>query len=170
MGHGPVGGNAAGGWAVDFDWPSNFSSAGCQLSDYKFLFFKLLFRENSSVLNMILSRIQSPRLLLGLVRSSLATRPFIVAAFLAATCIVSWPGASAEPCNLPSAIKSLLDVVKIGSHVQTEHVQQRHELVGLSPSGDDDTAQNAALSEVHAAAVSDLHNLQKHFRKLLSKR
>lgn len=120
---------------------------------------------------MILSRSESPRLII--LHSSLTTRSFIVAAFLATTFFASSPAASAEPGDsiVRSTIKSsFLDVAKTAtaSQGQTEHVEPRHERVGLSPSSDHEKVQNAAMSQVHAAAVSEpLRALQKELQTIV---
>ena len=110
-----------------------------------------------------MTRSESQRLLILHVHSSLTTRSFIVAAFLATTIFASSPAASAESVDLRSAIKQFLDVAKTAtaSQGQTEHIQPRHEGIGLSPSSDHEKVQNATMSQVHAAAVSELRALQK---------
>jgi len=67
---------------------------------------------------------------------------FVVAAFLATIFFASSQTASEESGNLRSAIKSFLDV-------------------------DHENVQNAALSQVHAAGVSELRALQKEVHTIV---
>jgi hypothetical protein len=121
---------------------------------------------------MILSRSESPRLIILHVHSTLTTRSFITEAFLATTFFGFSSAVSAKPGDsiVSSTIKSLSDVAKTAtaSQGQTEHVEAtRHEGVGLSPSSDHERFQNAEISHVHAVAISELRALQKELQTIV---
>jgi len=70
--------------------------------------------------------------------------------------------------DMHSALKLFLDSVATETEAkrQTEHVEARHELVGSSAYSDNKKVRNAEMSEVHAAATTELRAVKKELQTI----